>query len=169
MLKAFANFEFGGTQGVLFPKRAPKCLGRRPQDDQSKNQQGTPSVPQETKRMRLFCGVSTTHLRALRSPRDPHPPALLPIVHAITASWILLRAAGSAVAARKSHSRACHFGVVFGFAVRELLAERLAVSKWWPAEAARYGDAIALVQRRARDVRTHALQLELSCWHKDVL
>ena len=111
-----------------------------------------------------------SHLRALRSPRDPHPPtALVPIMHAINASWILLCAAGSAVAARKSHSRVCHFGVVFAFAVRELLAERLAVSKWWPAEAARYGDAIALVQRRARDVRTHALQLELSCWHKHAL
>ena len=91
------------------------------------------------------------------------------IMHATTASWILLCAAGSAVAARKSHPRVCHFGVVFAFAVRELLAERLAVSNWWPAEAVRYGDAIALVQRRARDVRTHALQLELSCWHKDAL
>ena len=143
--------------------------GRRPKNAPIENSEAPIRDSAQTSPHILFVGSAPPHLRALRSPRDPHPPALLPIVHAITASWILLRAAGSAVAARKSHSRVCHFGVVFAFAVRELLAERLAVSKWWPAEAARYGDAIALVQRRARDVRTHALQLELSCWHKDAL
>ena len=107
------RIQFGGTQNVCLPGLVHAALGRRPQLAVFFSARQTLSFAQNQAAC-LICGVSTTpHLRALRSPRDPHPPALLPIVHAITASWILLRAAGSAVAARKSHSRACHFGVVF--------------------------------------------------------
>ena len=87
--------------------------GRRPIKSTTKKRDPPIRDSAQTSPHASFVGSAPPHLRALRSPRDPHPPALLPIVHATTASWILLRAAGSAVAARKSHSRAGHFGVVF--------------------------------------------------------
>ena len=156
MLKAFANFEFGGTPGCKNSKKGANVRGAAPAGRPMRKRNCYTLGSARNKRMRLSWGLSTTTPSRIALAARPAPTS--------TASH---RARNHCVvdfaACRRKRSRGSQepfsslsFWRGLHLAVHELLAERCAavvVSRWRPAEAARDGGTIALVSARATRAR----------------